>query len=61
MQFTKPWSGSPIQIKLKEYNIKAVTGGKDAGEVSVRVQANGHTFSGRGVSTDIIEASAGLT
>ncbi|HHU51081.1 MAG TPA: 2-isopropylmalate synthase [Firmicutes bacterium] len=48
-----------IQIKLKEYNIKAVTGGKDAlGEVSVRVQANGHTFSGRGVSTDIIEASA---
>lgn len=48
-----------LQIKLKEYNIKAVTGGKDAlGEVSVRVQTNGHTFSGRGVSTDIIEASA---
>jgi 2-isopropylmalate synthase len=48
-----------IQLKLQEYSIKAVTGGKDAlGEVTVRVKTNGHTFSGRGVSTDIIEASA---
>jgi len=48
-----------MQVTLKEYGIKAVTGGKDAlGEVSVRVAKNGHTFSGRGVSTDIIEASA---
>ncbi|NPV54961.1 MAG: 2-isopropylmalate synthase [Firmicutes bacterium] len=44
---------------LEEYSIRAVTGGKDAlGEVTVRIRDNGNTFTGRGVSTDIIEASA---
>ncbi|MGE5598086.1 MAG: 2-isopropylmalate synthase [Bacteroidota bacterium] len=49
-----------LPVKLKEYAIKAVTGGQDAlGEVSIRVEApNGRTLAGRGVSTDIIEASA---
>jgi 2-isopropylmalate synthase len=36
-----------------------VTGGKDAqGEVTVKIRARGHVVSGRGTSTDIIEASA---
>lgn len=48
-----------ITLTLKEYNIKAVTGGKDAlGEVTVKVSENGHSYTGRGLSTDIIEASA---
>ena len=43
---------------LEEYSLRAVTGGKDAlGEVSVRVTAGGKTYTGRGVSTDVIEAS----
>lgn len=38
--------------------MRAVTGGKDAlGEVTVRVSKNGKSFTGRGVSTDIIESS----
>lgn len=43
---------------LIAYDIKAVTGGMDAlGEVIVRVQHEGVTHTGRGLSTDIIEAS----
>jgi 2-isopropylmalate synthase len=45
--------------KLEEYSIRAVTSGKEAlGEATVRIRENGRTFIGRGVSTDIIEASA---
>ena len=45
--------------KVDEYNIHAITGGSQAmGEVTVRVSAGGQTSRGRGVSTDIIEASA---
>ncbi|MBN1788635.1 MAG: 2-isopropylmalate synthase [Sedimentisphaerales bacterium] len=46
--------------KLDLYSIKAVTGGKDAlGEATVKViNEKGIRFTGRGVSTDIIEASA---
>jgi len=48
-----------IQTKLAGYFLNAVTGGKDAlGEVTVQVQDNGRVYSGRGTSTDIIEASA---
>lgn len=46
---------SPI---LKEYTINAVTGGKDAlGEVTVALEMDGLKISGKGVSTDIVEAS----
>jgi len=46
---------SPV---LKEYKITAVTGGQDAqGEVTVSLEAEGLKISGKGVSTDIIEAS----
>ena len=44
--------------KLLDYQVKSVTGGKDAlGEVSVRIGSKGRVVSGRGASTDIIEAS----
>ncbi len=45
-------------LKLSEYTLSAITGGKDAlGEVVVRVEYGGRTFLGRGLSTDVIEAS----
>jgi 2-isopropylmalate synthase len=45
--------------KLENYSIRAVTGGTEAlGEATVRIKDDGRTFIGRGVSTDIIEASA---
>ncbi|MDO8525056.1 MAG: 2-isopropylmalate synthase [Candidatus Omnitrophota bacterium] len=44
--------------KLVDYQIRSVTGGKDAlGEVSVKISSKGSIVSGRGASTDIIEAS----
>lgn len=44
---------------LQDYNIRAVTSGKDAmGEVHVNIEVDGRTMGGRAVSTDIIEASA---
>ena len=47
------------KAKLLDYTIQSVTSGDDAlGEVSVKVDINGHNFLGRGASTDIIEASA---
>lgn len=46
--------------KLENYSIKAVTSGKEAlGEATVKIlDDNNVRFTGRGVSTDIIEASA---
>ncbi|NLK52061.1 MAG: 2-isopropylmalate synthase [Syntrophomonadaceae bacterium] len=47
-----------LNTVLNEYSLNAITGGKDAlGEVTVRVQFNDRFFIGRGVSTDVIEAS----
>jgi 2-isopropylmalate synthase len=47
-----------IKTKLTSYSIDAVTGGKDAlGEVSIVLEINGLSVVGRGVSTDVIEAS----
>jgi len=47
-----------FSLKLEDYRLSSVTEGKDAlGEVMVRVSKEGRMFSGRGVSTDIIEAS----
>ncbi|NLG83922.1 MAG: 2-isopropylmalate synthase, partial [Firmicutes bacterium] len=49
-----------LPVTLKDYTIRAVTGGQDAlGEVTIRVETpQGRILSGRGLSTDIIEASA---
>jgi len=47
-----------LSPKLKEYKITAITGGKDAqGEVAVSLEIKGIKIVGKGVSTDIIEAS----
>lgn len=47
-----------LNFELESYSIKAVTEGKDAlGEVTVRVSHEGTVYTGRGVSTDVIEAS----
>ena len=49
-----------LRCALLDYSLKSITRGKDAlGEVTVRVKpGRGEEVSGRGASTDIIEASA---
>lgn len=48
-----------IRVHLVDYRIRAVTKGKEAlGEVHVQIEHGGKTINGRGVSTDILEASA---
>jgi 2-isopropylmalate synthase len=48
-----------IPGRLIDYQIKAVTSGKDViGEVHVKVQFNGSASTGKAASTDVIEASA---
>jgi 2-isopropylmalate synthase len=46
-------------VKLTEFTVKSVTEGIDAiGEVLIRVESDGITYTGRGADTDIIVASA---
>jgi 2-isopropylmalate synthase len=48
-----------LKGKLQDYQLRAVTSGKDAiGEVSVKVDFDGTVVPGKGSSTDVIEASA---
>jgi 2-isopropylmalate synthase len=48
-----------IPNELTEFSVKSVTEGIDAqGEVTIRVEANGRSYVGRGADTDIIVASA---
>ncbi len=48
-----------VPNRLVEFNVKSITGGLDAmGEVMVKIESEGKTYIGRGVSTDIIVASA---
>jgi 2-isopropylmalate synthase len=45
--------------RLLDYSIRAVSRGRDAiGEVSVHVDFNGRTFTGKAASTDVVDASA---
>lgn len=47
------------EVELEDYSIKSVTHGKDAlGEVHVVMNQGDYSVQGRGVSTDILEASA---
>ena len=47
-----------VGYQLSSYNIHAVTGGEDAlGEAVVRLIKDGRSVTGRGLSTDILEAS----
>ncbi len=48
-----------VKVALTDYRIRAVTKGKDAmGEVQIELEHSGRKIRGRGVSTDILEASA---
>ncbi|MBI1958214.1 MAG: 2-isopropylmalate synthase [Candidatus Rokubacteria bacterium] len=48
-----------LKGRLQDYQLRAITGGKDAiGEVSVKVDFDGTLVTGKGSSTDVIEASA---
>jgi 2-isopropylmalate synthase len=45
-------------VVLESYDLKAVTEGADAlGEVKVKINSNNGSFTGRGVSNDVIKAS----
>ncbi|PKH48029.1 2-isopropylmalate synthase, partial [Dehalococcoides mccartyi] len=48
-----------VPNKLTEFSVKSVTAGIDAlGEVLIRIESDGVTYTGRGSDTDIIVASA---
>lgn len=48
-----------IEVELTEFSVNSVTEGIDAlGEVTIRIEHNGSTYSGRGSDTDIVVASA---
>lgn len=48
-----------VKSKVESYQVRSVTSGRQAmGEVQVRIRNEEKSFTGRGVSTDIIEASA---
>lgn len=48
-----------IEAELTSFNVNAVTAGVDAlGGVTVQIEVEGQRFTGRGVSTDVVEASA---
>ncbi len=48
-----------VKASLGDYRIRAVTRGKEAqGEVQIELEHNGRKIRGRGLSTDILEASA---
>lgn len=48
-----------VSLTLNHYSLHAITGGNDAmGEVITQIEYMGHAFTGRGISTDILEASA---
>jgi len=47
-----------VKAKLLDYQVHSITDDKEAqGEVDVKVEIDGVTIHGRGISTDIIEAS----
>ncbi|HKI97991.1 MAG TPA: 2-isopropylmalate synthase [bacterium] len=57
MNTIKELTGS--RCKLTQYKVNAITGGTDAqGEVSVSIEDNGRSATGRGADPDIIMASA---
>ena len=48
-----------VSNKLTEFSVKSVSEGIDAiGEVLIRIESDGVTYTGRGADTDIIVASA---
>jgi 2-isopropylmalate synthase len=48
-----------VPLELEGYELRAIGSGKDAlGEVTIRVRSEGRSVHGRGLSTDVVEASA---
>jgi 2-isopropylmalate synthase len=48
-----------IPCELEEYHVEAVTPGEDAqGQVRLRIRSGEHVYTGHGLATDVIEASA---
>lgn len=48
-----------VQARLVTFNVSSVTGGSDAlGDVVVQLDVEGRRVTGRGVATDVVEASA---
>jgi 2-isopropylmalate synthase len=48
-----------VEVTLCDFQVRSISSGKDAqGEVTVEVRQGGQEYRGRGISTDIIEASA---
>ncbi|HEX9530890.1 MAG TPA: 2-isopropylmalate synthase, partial [Acidimicrobiales bacterium] len=48
-----------VEAKLTDFKVSSVTGGVDAlGDVVIQLESDGVRVSGRGVSTDVVEASA---
>jgi 2-isopropylmalate synthase len=48
-----------LNAALEYYHVEAVTPGEDAqGQVHVRIRVNGELYTGHGLATDIVEASA---
>lgn len=48
-----------IKSEIESYQVRSVTSGRDAlGEVFIRLKSGDKSYNGRGVSTDVIEASA---
>jgi 2-isopropylmalate synthase len=49
---------SGVEVTLGDFQVRSISSGKDAqGEVTVEVRHGGQVYRGRGISTDIIEAS----
>jgi 2-isopropylmalate synthase len=50
---------SGVEGRLVQFHVSSVTGGTDAlGDVVVQIDVDGRRVSGRGVATDVVEASA---
>ncbi len=48
-----------VEARLVSFNVSSVTGGSDAlGDVVVQLEVDGRRVTGRGVATDVVEASA---
>jgi 2-isopropylmalate synthase len=48
-----------VESKVVDFKVAAVTGGGDAlGDTVIQLESDGRRTTGRGVSTDVVEASA---
>lgn len=47
-----------FRVNLEDYQLRSITEGEDAlGDAFVKLEAEGGHYTGRGLSTDVIEAS----